>query len=483
MGFCSHSTEKIANDKTEIDNIFFTDYLPGAPDMAVKVYLLGLFLCEHDDQSNTLPGIAKVLDITEQTVLECFYYWQEVGIVQVLESIPQQIKFMPMKNSLFANKKFSKTKYASFNGEMQELFDRMLTPNEFVEYYTLIESYHLEKDALVRIAKFCTQKKGRNVGCGYICTVAKNWISEGVFTTADVDERINMLEMQTQDMKSLLSALKISRLATLEEFEYYIKWTEKLGFLPQVLVFVAKHFKKTKRKCDFAFLDSKLCNYYSMGICSTQEIQEYENSLSQKFEIAREVCKRLGLFYENLQPVVETYVNKWHNMGYEKDVICAVASYCFRAQIKSLDGLDQTISKLFSKGIVSQAALDEYLAELEKVDARAKHILNLLGLERRVTAFDRELVSTWSEKWNMPNDVVEYAASVCCGRFQPMQAINKLLSKWKELGVCDVEGAKANTPDFAIKPAKETKKQKIEKHEFDRQELNALFDSLDEIEV
>ena len=37
MAFCKFGSEFIANNKTEIDNIFINDYLPSAPEMYVKV--------------------------------------------------------------------------------------------------------------------------------------------------------------------------------------------------------------------------------------------------------------------------------------------------------------------------------------------------------------------------------------------------------------------------------------------------------------
>ena len=37
MGFCKFSAQSIINNKTEVDNIFINDFLPYAPENAVKV--------------------------------------------------------------------------------------------------------------------------------------------------------------------------------------------------------------------------------------------------------------------------------------------------------------------------------------------------------------------------------------------------------------------------------------------------------------
>ena len=98
MAFCKFGSEFIANNKTEIDNIFINDYLPSAPESCVKVYLYGLYLCSSGETiDNNLSAFAKHLNMEEEDVESAFYYWQEQGLVQVLSTRPIEIRYIPLK--------------------------------------------------------------------------------------------------------------------------------------------------------------------------------------------------------------------------------------------------------------------------------------------------------------------------------------------------------------------------------------------------
>jgi len=99
MAFCKYSTEYVASSKTEVDNIFINDYLPYAQAEFVKVYLYGLYKCNDASSfDNTLENFARHLNMSEEDVIGAFEYWQEQGLVQVMNTHPIQVRFIPLKN-------------------------------------------------------------------------------------------------------------------------------------------------------------------------------------------------------------------------------------------------------------------------------------------------------------------------------------------------------------------------------------------------
>ena len=54
MSFCSFSKDFDENAYTVIENRFISKYLPSADGFAVKVYLYGLYLCEHGGRDTSL---------------------------------------------------------------------------------------------------------------------------------------------------------------------------------------------------------------------------------------------------------------------------------------------------------------------------------------------------------------------------------------------------------------------------------------------
>ena len=153
MAFCKFSIDMIANNTTAVDNIFINNYLPYADPMYVKVYLYGLYKCQAGDANdNTLENFANELRLSQEQVAKAFTYWHEQGLIQFLNIVPFEVRYLPISDVINNTKKYNIKKFASFNAKAQEILSgRMITPNEYREYYDIIERFHMEKDALLMI--------------------------------------------------------------------------------------------------------------------------------------------------------------------------------------------------------------------------------------------------------------------------------------------------------------------------------------------
>lgn len=481
MGLCSYSSELIINNTLELDNIFVNEFLPYAPEGTVKVYIYGLYMCSHPDaHDNTLQSFAKVLGLSEQDIIDSFLYWQEQGLVQVLSTYPIQVKFMPLKNIINNTKKFNVDKYATFNVQVQELITgRMITPTEYTEYYTVIESFHMEPEALLMIISYCVSLKGANVGHAYITTVAKNWAQENITTAQKVEERLKEYELISSDIADIFKALGSKRKPTHEDNELLLKWTNSLGFEKSTIIYIAKLQHKKNRRFCFEMMDSKLIKYYEMKLFSIKEIDDFEENKQEMNKIAQSVNRELGLYYENLDVVVENYICKWLNLGFDNECLKLLASYCFSHSIRTLDGLNNIIQKMYKLGLVSIQSIKEYIASLSQIDQEIKEILTELGLSRNVNSFDREFYTTWKNNWNFDSEIIKYATSLAVGKGQPLQYMNKILASWHAQNIKTLDQAKQSN----VSPSSSTNPAKIIGHSYSKESINALFDSLEEIEI
>ena len=94
----------------------------------------------------------------------------------------------------------------------------------------------------------------------------------------------------------------------------YQKWVSQ-GFEDSVLKYVAKT-AKSKNKANFAYVDALLEKYYAQRLFSVNEINLYEEEKAKAKDIAKLVTRNLGLYYENLEPVVDNYIWNWLNLGF-----------------------------------------------------------------------------------------------------------------------------------------------------------------------
>ena len=362
MTFCKFSPSYQTSNKTIVDNAFINDFLPKAPDLCVKAYLLGLSKCQSaDSEDNSLAFFAETLKVCEEDVISLFKYWEDMGLVQVLSTDPVEVRYLPITTAGGSVKKFKVDKYADFNIQAQELMNgRMIMPNEFAEFYYLIEKKHMAENALLAIMKYCVDYKGFNLSPNYIITVAKDWEREGIRTLEQVQAKIEELGIVDDKMSMVLSAMGTKRKIQIEDKVLLNKWIADFGFELNVIIFVVKLLKEKKRRLDVNVLDVQLAKYYEMKLMSVQEIENYENEKENLYAIARVVNKELGIFYEDLSKEIDAYIVPWVNMGFDVELLKMVADNCFKSSIKTLEGLNSILLKLFKLGIVNVTSYMQY---------------------------------------------------------------------------------------------------------------------------
>lgn len=483
MAFCKFSTENRKLSGINIDSTFFTDYLPYAPDGCIKVYLYGLKKCyEADEITNTIEDFAENLNLSTEDIKSAFMYWQEQNLVTILNLNPIEVRYLPIQAKKYSAKMFKKDKYEEFNRCVQEMIEgRMITPHEYKEYYITMESMHIDPSAMLMIVKYCIEQKGSGVGYSYILTVAKNWAYDGVHSASDVEAKLDEMEKLTSGVKDILTALKSKRLPTYEDKELYKKWTKQLGFEMDTLIHIAKSIKRG----GIEKMAEQIDEYASLNLFSLEDIEHYQKNKEDLLLSAREVCKALGLYYEALDPVVNTYIMKWRQMGYDFDAIKFVANICFKKYIRNFEGMDEIISKYYQNGLVSIDSIEQYVGNALSTDKKIKAILEKLGLKRQVTSWDRDFYHTWIDVWKFDDDMLDYALSLGVGKSQPMAYINKIFSTWKEKGIDTLEKAKAFGGSMSAGQEKAEVKStsSFMTHSFSNEELNALFDNLDEVKL
>lgn len=480
MAFCKYSIDMLANNSTAVDNIFINNYLPYADSNFVKVYLYGLYKCQDSNsRDNTIENFANELNLSQEDIEKAFEYWQEQGLVQILNVIPFEVRYLPISDVLNNTKKYNAKKYESFNAQAQEILcGRMITPNEYREYYDIIERFHVEKEALLMIINYCVNIKGDNVGYAYITTIAKDWANQKITTAKQVEERLIEFENLRTGMEYLLKLMGAKRLPNIEERTLYQKWVQE-GFDDEVLTYVAKKMK-SKNKPSFQAMDILLDKYFAQKLFSTNEIELFEEEKSKASKIAKTITKNLGLYYENLEPVIENYIFNWVNLGFSENMLEEISNYCFKTNVRTLEGMSKVLEKFHKLGILTENSLAEYFNEVLVVDKKIKTILENIGLSRNVNQFDRDKYKIWKEIWKMPDEIIDYACTLAVGKDQPMQYLAGILATLHDKNITTLEDAKNS---YNIISSKSTTKSNFTGRQYSKEEMNALFQSIDEIEI
>ncbi|MBQ9276335.1 MAG: DnaD domain protein [Clostridia bacterium] len=475
MSFAKFSSDYLLETFTLVDNLFINEFLPSCDEKQIKVYLYGLYLCTNPAKDNTLDALCKNLDMSEKEIISCYNAFEDMGLCQVVSKEPLEVKYLSLKRSNQPPKKYKAEKWNDFNAHLQQLFpERMLTPNEYNEYYSFIDATKFEPDAMLMVVQYCINLKGMSVRYPYILTVARNWAQEGVRTVSDVEERLEEYDRQRDDMTQVLATLGRKGGAELEEKQMLLKWTRSWGYSLDAIITAAKTLKGSK---SFAKLDNKLDEFYRMSIFSAEEMKDYNKHLEELRNLAVSINKNLGVFYESFEHEIEVYVSPWVAKGFEEEALKKIAHHCFLSNVRTLDGMNNVVNKFYAGGLLTAKSIDDYIDAQIAQDERIKKVIEATGRTRNVTAQDREYYHTWSAVWLFDDSVILYAAEQAAGRTYPLPFVNQILSTYKAAGVKTVDDAKK-----VALPASSAKQQAVRDYDertYSKEELRSVITSID----
>ncbi len=429
---CSFSKDFSTSSFTGVENAFINEYLPTASGDCVKVYLYGLFLCQNPQIEKSLSDIAEHLSLSKDRVLEAFTYWEDFGVVSVLSQDPLSVTFNPLRsNNGGKARKYKPEKYSDFTKSLQALFpDKMISTNEYTEYFHIMESYSMKPEAMLMLAKYCVDLKGNTISYRYVTKVAKDFANRGLTTIDQIELELSSFVTKTAELSSILKAISIKRAPDHEDSKLLKKWTDELDFEYESILFAAKKLKKgTMEK-----LDAFLLELHANKSFSPREIEGFINKKQAIYDLAIKVNKSLSIYVDVLEPVIENYTNKWLSYGFEDGALLFIANECFKAGKNTLQDMDDTVETLRNRGCIDLSSVGDYYENQKRTDEFLKKFLMTVGVNRRPNSWDRENLSVW-KSWNFTEEMILEAGKLSAGKSSPIPYVNGILSNWKNNGV------------------------------------------------
>ena len=441
MAFCSFSKDCDDNSYTLVENKFITKYLPEAEGFAVKVYLYGLYLCEHGGSEFSLASMAEVLKSTEDKIKEAFMFWEDYDLVQIIAKEPFTVQYLPVRSAVGRPKKVRYEQYADFNKELQRKMQKVgkfVSPNDYVKYMRFLEEHTLQPQALLLIAEYCINKHGESVAPLHIFNKAKKLISNGISTYEQVEKELSNYKKYENDLIAVFNAMSIY-LRTPNESDYvlYNKWVETLGFKKNAVIMAASKLKRGTMNS----LDLTLDELSEKGKLTAKEVDEYLTKREAFAKLTFRLGRKLGVKVQNPAPYIDEYVEKWCNYGFDENSLLDLAFFCLKTERGSFEDMSELVQKLFNEGVVTPDSVKEFLKGKNGELKLFAKIQDICGSIRK-NATNLSLISTWKE-WNFNDEMILEAAKRSATSANPIAYMNKILSDWKRQEVYEVK----NIPD------------------------------------
>ncbi len=445
---CAFSKEFSSNAYTCIENSFIKKYMPLADGDAVKVYLYGLLLCSSSSDVS-LKDASEELFLTEDKIKEYFCFWEEFGLVSIVNVEPFTVNYLPINNVYSKPRKIKAEKYTDFSKSLQTLISsRMISTGEYTEYFNIMETYSIKPDAMLFIVKYCVDRKGTDIGYHYISKVAKDFGAREINTLEKIEQELSSYVSRTNELEKILKALSIRRAPDIEDLKLYKKWTGELNFDFNNILFAAK----TLKRASIEKLDQFILELYSMKSFSKTEIEEFVNNKKAVYDTAIKINKALAIYVEIIDTVVDTYTKKWLSYGYDEQTLLYIASHLFTTGKNTLPDMDSLLTVLRERGVIDYVSVADYFENQKRADEFIAKILNNAGLVRRPTPWDRENLNMW-KSWNFSDEMIIEAAKLSAGKSSPISYMNAILSGWKNKGVFSVseiisEGSETSQEEY-----------------------------------
>ncbi|MGN0772009.1 MAG: DnaD domain protein [Christensenellales bacterium] len=482
MNFCTTAAILDDNGYTVLKNKFITDYLPQCDEIQLKVYLYGLYLSSGPlSVDNSLDNMCAALDLEPDEIEKAYDDLSRLGLVSIVSLSPLSIRYNTLTQAGF-KKHFKAEKYADFNRQLESIFGCNLTlPSQYLPYYEFMEESKISPEVLLMITKYCVGFKNDKIKPNYVITVAKNWLSEGVRTIEDVENRIMQQEMNNEGLRAVGKALNKKSEMTVEDKDLFVKWTKNWGFDTQTILAAVK---TGKIKGSMTKLDGMLDECFRNNALSQTEVESYIKNKKHLKDLAYEVNKKLGLHYDIVDGVVEKYISPWLAKGLEEDAILLIAEYCFSNSVRTLEGMNNVANKFIREGRLSVIAINDYLSERADIDNTISKLLEACGTTRNVLKSDREQYAVW-KSWGFDDDVIKYACEQSVGKNYPMGNAHSLLSRWRQAGLDNLEAIKNLPSDSKTKNNTSGNNKcgyfNVSDRKYTKEELSSFLSSIDDL--
>ncbi len=275
--------------KTEISDVFFTEYLSQASGDFIKVYLYILFLSKYGKDVK-LNDLSKKLALSFKTIQEALKYWEDAEvlikkntgyIVNNLQEIELHKLYKPKLSSITNIENSTKNQYRAKAIEdiNTSFFQGVMSPSWYNDIDLWFKKYEFDEQVMIALFRYCFERSALHRN--YIQAVADAWRKSNIKSWSDLDLYYEKQEKLNVIKKSIAKKLGLNRTLTQYEEAYIEKWSVDFGFSLDVIELA---LKKTTSKSNpsFDYIDKILCDWYDRNLKTVASVQKFLEDMKTK---------------------------------------------------------------------------------------------------------------------------------------------------------------------------------------------------------
>lgn len=292
--------EKIQNKLyavTEVSDIFISDYLPGLPPPAVKMYLYLLYASEKEVSCEEAT-LAMILNSDISVIRENLIILESIGLITCHEEIIMINDLVQKEIEKNYRPRMAARPEESLNNPLDKNYERaqiqkaisdkffagQMPAHWYNEIDLWFEKYGFEPDVVFLLFQQCY--KQHVMTKPYIRKVAENWGDKHKIKTQEQLERyLNLYDEYNKLKNEITKKLRLRRNMTAYEEEIVEKWFYTYEYRMDIIEIALKK-SVSKANATLSIFDNIITSWYKNGFKTVEEVLQFEE-------------ERLKLYKEN----------------------------------------------------------------------------------------------------------------------------------------------------------------------------------------
>ena len=230
---------------TEVENLFISEYMPSAPENAVKLYLLALMYAQQGLPFDDAQA-AKKLGISLAAVADAWDYWREKGLVRLSVKDPKRpaerdAELLNIREMMYGRRAepavqagdsapfaLDDEAFSRLLSGIESVTGRLLEAREPEEVASWITEYGMDPDVILLGYKYSNQK-GKSSRCRYVGAILKDWRAKGLVTVDQVEDSLAASDRHYEFYRAVMKELGFHRSASEPEKRVMDVWFDKMG--------------------------------------------------------------------------------------------------------------------------------------------------------------------------------------------------------------------------------------------------------------
>ncbi|MGN1351393.1 MAG: DnaD domain protein [Clostridia bacterium] len=269
--------------RTEIPDVFFTEYLSQASGDAIKVYLCLIFLSKYDKDIK-LNDLSKKLNLSFATIQAALTFWEELGVVTKkvngyvlnnLQEIELHKAYVPnltlSKEKILDNEK-SKYRATAIESINNQYFQGIMSPSWYSNIDLWFKKYGFDEQVMMALFEYCFNKSALHKN--YVQAVAEGWASHNIQSYNDLENYFQQYDNLNKVKKAI--AKKLGRYTPFTQFEsdYIEKWFLDYNYSLDIINIALKK-TTSKTNPNFEYLDKIISDWHDRNLKTVEDIEKF----------------------------------------------------------------------------------------------------------------------------------------------------------------------------------------------------------------